>query len=332
LSDQDPDSKNKEDHHQEKPKEMTAAQKERHKNDGMMIKQDDLLKMVLEKENWEEVLYQIVSLENIDPWNVDLIKLTEGFLKFIRNAQNLDFRVPAKIVFVASILLKLKSDYLSIFDEHSAMEEALAKDKPFIDLGIDPNLVKLGVPIKRMPKRQVTLDELVFALKKALDVRDRKVERVQRIHTRLRQELRAEEDIIKRIDKVMNEIETRMKKDGMVDKDGKLNFRELVARWEASEIVDHFMPILHLEKSQKITTEQEELFKEIFIKAHKDATEEEKAAAERDNQRIDEERRIFDEKHRKELERQREKDRAKREKAVGKGKGKGNENKEAAAK
>ena len=38
-----------------------------------MVEEESLLKMVLEKENWEEILYQIVSLENIDPWNVDLV-------------------------------------------------------------------------------------------------------------------------------------------------------------------------------------------------------------------------------------------------------------------
>jgi len=231
-----------------------------------MVEEDNLLKMILEKENWEEVLYQIVSLENIDPWNVDLVKLTEGFLRFIRSVEQLDFRIPAKIVFVAAILLRLKSDYLSIFEEQSAVEEVLAKEKPFVDLGIDPNLIKLGVPIRRMPKRQVTLDELIIALKKALEVRERKVERIQVIRSRLREELRVEEDIVKRIEKVMNEIEERMKKAGTEGgESGKLKFREIVEHWNREEIVEHFIPLLHLEKNQKITTEQEEFFKEIYI-------------------------------------------------------------------
>lgn len=224
-----------------------------------VAEEENLLKMVLEKESWEEILYQIVSLENIDPWDVDLVKLTEGFLKFIRDAEQLDFRIPAKIVFVATILLRLKSDYLTIFEERSAVDEALGKGKPFIDLGIDPKLIKLGVPIKRIPKRQVTLDELVVALKKALDVREKKVDRIQRIRTRLRRELRAEEDITKKIDKVMNDIERRLKGSD------KLKFRDIVGKWDRDDIIENFIPVLHLEKSQKITTDQEEFFKEIFI-------------------------------------------------------------------
>lgn len=230
-----------------------------------MVEEENLLKMILEKESWEEIIYQIVSLEQIDPWDVDLIKLTEGFLRFIRSSKQLDFRIPAKIVFVAAILLRLKSDYLSIFEEQSAVEEVLEKEKPFVDLGIDPNLVKLGLPMKRIPKRQVTLDELIVALKKALTVRERKVERKHRIRARLRAELRAEEDITKRIEKLMADIENRMKGSGK----GKLKFRDLVEKWERSEVVDHFIPILHLEKNQKISTEQEEFFKEIYISVEK---------------------------------------------------------------
>ncbi len=226
-----------------------------------MVEEENLLKMILEKESWEEIIYQIVSLEQIDPWNVDLVKLTEGFLRFIRSSKQLDFRIPAKIIFVAAILLRLKSNYLSIFEEQSAVEEVLEQEKPFVDLGIDPNMVKLGLPMKRIPKRQVTMDELIVSLKKALTVRERKVERKHRIRARLRAELRAEEDITKRIEKIMADIERRMQIAGK----GKLKFRDLVEKWERSEVVDHFIPILHLEKNQKISTEQEEFFKEILI-------------------------------------------------------------------
>lgn len=227
-----------------------------------MVEEENLLQMILQKENWEEVLYQIVSLENIDPWDVDLVKLTDGFLRFVRSAEQLDFRIPAKVVFVAAILLRLKSEYLSIFEERTAVEEVLEKEKAIVDLGIDPNLVKLGLPMKRAPKRQVTLNELVVALKKALSVRGRRVERTQRIRARLRHELRAHDDMVKRIEKIMATIEERISATGH----DKLRFRDIVDKWEREEIVNHFVPILHMEKNQQLSTEQEEFFKEIFIK------------------------------------------------------------------
>lgn len=226
-----------------------------------MVEEENLLQMIIEKETWEEVLYQIVSMENIDPWDVDLVKLTDGFLRYIRQSKQLDFRIPAKVVFVTAILLRLKSDYLSIFEEESAVEHVLEKEKEMIDLGVDPKLVKLGLPMKRAPKRQVTLDELVVALKKALSVRERRIERSQRIRSRLRQELRAHDDMVKRTEKIMAEIDKRIAESG----GEKLKFRDIVGKWEREAIVNNLVPVLHLEKNEKVSTEQEDFFKEIYI-------------------------------------------------------------------
>jgi segregation and condensation protein A len=130
-----------------------------------MNREENILQLILQKESWEEVIYHIVSIENLNPWDIDLVKLADSFLNFIQKIQELDFRIPAKIVFVAAILLRLKADYLSLFEEEESVEE-IAKTQPFVDLGIDPNLIQLGVPIRRIPKRQVTIEELINALRK----------------------------------------------------------------------------------------------------------------------------------------------------------------------
>jgi segregation and condensation protein A len=223
-----------------------------------MTEEENILQMIIQKESWEEVIYYIVSLEKLDPWDVDLVKLTDSFLKFIRSVEELDFRIPAKIVFVAAVLLRLKADYLSFFEEkEEVLEEA---QKSFVDLGIDPNLIQLGYPIKRIPKRQVTLEELIYALKKALAVRERKIERKRIWQAQLQAEI-GEEDISKRIDEMLKEIDELMKK----LKKTKLEFRRIVKKWNRDQIVDKFVPLLHLEQNQKIQTEQEDYFKEIFI-------------------------------------------------------------------
>jgi len=224
-----------------------------------MSEEENILKLIIEKESWEEVIYQIVSLENLNPWDVDLIKLTENFLKYINKLEQVDFRIPAKIIFVAAVLLRLKADYLSIFEEEESVEE-IAKQQEKIDLGIDPDLVKLGLPMKRMPKRQVTLDELMTALRKAMVVTEKKTERRKIWQAQIQAQI-TEEDITKRIDKMMKEIDDLMEK---MKKD-KLEFKQIVDKWKRDEIVYHFIPLLHLEQNQKIKTEQEEFFKEIWI-------------------------------------------------------------------
>lgn len=224
-----------------------------------MNQEENILQLILQKENWEEVIYHIVSIENLNPWDIDLVKLTNSFLNFIQKIQELDFRIPAKIVFVAAVLLRLKADYLSLFEEEESVEE-IAKAQPFVDLGIDPNLVQLGLPMKRIPKRQVTLEELIIALRKALAVKEKKVERRRIWRARLQAEI-TEEDITKKINHIMNEIDELIQK----LKTNKVKFSQIVEDWNRDQIVDHFVPLLHLEQDQKIVTEQEELFKDIFI-------------------------------------------------------------------
>ena len=224
-----------------------------------MTQEENILKLVIEKQSWEEVIYHIVSLENIDPWNVDLVKLTDGFIKYINKLEQLDFRIPAKIVFVVAVLLRLKSNYLSIFEEEETIEE-MAKQPEFVDLGIDPNLIQLGLPMKRLPRRQVTLDELITALRKVLVVTERRTERRRLWQSKLQAQI-SEEDIGKRIEKLMNDIDKLMEK---MEKD-KVEFSQVVAKWSRNRIVDSFIPLLHLEQNQKIKTEQEDFFKEIWI-------------------------------------------------------------------
>jgi len=225
-----------------------------------MAEEDNILKLVIEKQSWEEVLYNIVSIENMDPWNIDLVKLTEGFIKYIDKIEKLDFRIPAKIVFVAAVLLKLKADYLSIFEEEETIEEAVKKQDQFAGIGIDPSLVQLGLPMKRMPKRQVSLEELMTALRKAMVVRERKVERKMIWRAQLQAQIN-EDDITKRIEKMMNDIDKLMAK----MHETKLKFSQIVEKWNRDQIVRSFVPLLHLERDDKLSTEQLEFFKEIFI-------------------------------------------------------------------
>ncbi len=226
-----------------------------------MTEEENILKMIIEKESWEEVIYYIVSLENLNPWDVDLVKLTESFLRFIKTVEEIDFRIPAKVVFVAAILLRLKADYLSIFEEEKMEEDILKEQKPFAELGIDPNLVQLGYPMKRVPKRQVTLDELITALRKALAVREKRTERVRIARQQLADIGEREEDITERTEAILKEVGELMKK---LNTD-KIEFSKIVKEWKRDNIINKFIPLLHLEHDQKVLTEQEDYFKEIMI-------------------------------------------------------------------
>jgi segregation and condensation protein A len=224
-----------------------------------MTEEENILKIIIEKQSWEEIIYYVVNVENLDPWNIDLVKLTNGFLKFLHEAEELDFRIPAKIVFVAAILLRLKSNYLSIFEEEEPEENL--EQKPMI-YEEPPELLALGIPLKRVPKRQITLEELINALRKALSVKERKEARRERLKKELQARIVEEEDIEKRLEKLMMEIDKLIKELNI----SRIEFRRIVKKWDTKNIVYNFVPLLHLEQKEKIITEQEKWFEEIFIR------------------------------------------------------------------
>jgi len=226
------------------------------------VNEENILKMIIEKESWEEVIYQIVSLENLNPWDVDLVKLTGSFMKYMSQLKEINFRIPAKIVFVAALLLRLKADYLSIFEEEETIEDVAKQAGPLEQLGIDPNLIQLGVPMRRMPKRQITLQELMGALKKAMEVRVKREIRRQVWQERLQIQFTEEQDISRRIEEMMKDIDERIAKTHSES----VSFQDVVKKWNKEEVVKKFVPLLHLEQNKKVETSQSDFFKDILIK------------------------------------------------------------------
>ncbi|OYT41557.1 MAG: hypothetical protein B6U78_02810, partial [Candidatus Aenigmarchaeota archaeon ex4484_224] len=152
-----------------------------------MTQEENILKAIIEKESWEEILYYVVSIENINPWDIDLVKLVDGFIKFLNKVKKLDFRIPAKIVFVASILLKLKARQLDLFEEErrKRIQKILREVE---ELSIDPNLIELAYPVKRVVRRPITLDELISAIKSLMELKKKKEKRffeIERIQNRI---------------------------------------------------------------------------------------------------------------------------------------------------
>ena len=217
--------------------------------------EENILKTVIEKESWEEIIYFIVSKEKLDPWNIDLVKLTRSFVQFLRQASELDFRIPAKVVFVAALLLRLKAEYLAIFEE----EEEKIKEEKIEKVEIPE--IEFALPIKRFPKRQVTLDELIKALRKALEIKERKEKRKRLIFQQLAGEIVISEDISIKMNKLLEEIKKLMENFGRE----KIRFKEIVRKWERDEIINKFFPLLHLDHQRKINIEQENFFDEIWI-------------------------------------------------------------------
>ena len=229
---------------------------------GEFLEEKDIVDMISKESNWEEVLEYVITEEGMDPWDVDIAKLADAFTDYVKTVGKLDFRVPARVIIIAAVLLRMKMEIL-IFEEEEKREKEKKEDE-LIDISKVPDL---EAPIKRTPKRKVTLDELVGALEKAF--RTKEIRETKKARARRRVEELMEEDYVD-IDKKIDELYSRIS--GVLDKlkKGEITFSELVPKWERNEIVENFLPLLHLTQEGKVTCEQKELFKEIYIKIKDD--------------------------------------------------------------
>ena len=228
----------------------------------------DILELIKQENSWEQILYDVVAIENIDPWNLDLNVLATGFAEYIATIKELDFRIPAKWIIIACILLRIKSDYIRILkvEEKSHEEELTGLDEleELSEMGLIEEQPRLEVePLdvipRRKPVRQITIAELVDSLKKVIRTEERRDNRLEQRRGRIQI---SNEDITRRIDNLYNKIGEMLS----AIREDEIRFSRLVGSWKRGEVVDTFLPLIHLDQEKKVQCRQESIFDEIFIK------------------------------------------------------------------
>jgi segregation and condensation protein A len=215
---------------------------------------------MISEPSWEDVIIKIVAEEQMNPWSVDIIKLSNIFLNYLQKLEQLDLRIPARFILIAAILLRMKSDVLTEKEERIFIPES--EKEADETLRVLASLPPLQPPLKRMPSRNVSLEELISALKKAYEIQERRIERKVRIKRAVEVVLppAEAEDITERINKLLAQIN-----EALAEVDS-IEFSRIVKRWGRKEIVEAIVPLLHLSQDGKIDLTQEELFKEILVK------------------------------------------------------------------
>jgi segregation and condensation protein A len=228
-----------------------------------MLSDQQLINLMVSEPSWEDVIIKIVAEEQMDPWSVDIIRLANAFLNYLQKMDHLDLRIPARFILISAILLRMKSDVLTEKEEKILIPES--EKEADETLRVLASLPPLQPPLKRIPLRNVSLEELLSALKKAYEIQDRRVERKVKIKRAVEVVLPPAEmeDITERINKLLNQIN-----DALAEVDN-IEFSRLVKRWSRKEIVEAIVPLLHLTQDGKIDLSQEELFKEIFVRMKK---------------------------------------------------------------
>jgi len=229
------------------------------------MKEKDIMHLITQDYSWEQVLYDVIAWEGIDPWDLDITKLSGSFVQYIGRMDMLDFKVPAKYVIIAAVLLRMKSDHLNFIDWLTNPEQPVEEMGGEIDQGAElPKLDvnPITVPPIRHARRKVTANELVLALRRVLSMQERRRE----VSIKARGEIRInQESITEKISELyqrINSIMEKMRKEEIM-------FSNVVGKWGRSEVVDTFVPLVYLDHEKKVSCRQEEMFKEIFISRYR---------------------------------------------------------------
>ena len=74
---------------------------------------EDKIYSLLMKEDevtWQDIIYNLIKTEEMDPWDVNITKLTQKYIQTVKGMNEQNFFVSGKMILASSLLLKLKSN------------------------------------------------------------------------------------------------------------------------------------------------------------------------------------------------------------------------------
>jgi segregation and condensation protein A len=219
--------------------------------------EDVKLEKIVALPTWREMLLDLVATKQLDPWNIDIIQVTEGYLERIKTLEMHDLRIPANLILAAAILLRFKSAALRFEEETQVVEEQTyvgeetgAEVIPVLEL-------KTRIP----PTRMVTLDELLVAMEKVFDEQKHREEKAQKIEIPAVINIQLPEfNMEKKMEDVYNKVV------GGLDSEGLATFTGILDDKTPYGVIMTLLPLLHLVQDRRLSIFQEQFFGEIFIR------------------------------------------------------------------
>jgi segregation and condensation protein A len=226
-----------------------------------------------------EILVGLAERGEIDPWNINIIEVTDRFLNELERRRQLNLQVSGRTLFYAATLLRMKSEHLSLQSDQE--EPGLDEDDETFgenyDLDLDSEADyqgRLG-PIERLEheiqrrldrknlrKSPVTLFELIIELKN--------IEKEERRRRRLSD---AGDDLIYTEDVVAIAHDEGYQESAMtvleeclecIDLEKEMTLLELCKKlgWGIPEV---YIPLLFLALEGRCSLRQEEFFGDVYV-------------------------------------------------------------------
>jgi len=234
------------------------------------VKQDQIHDLLFNREiGWQEVIYDLINTEQLNPWDINITILTDKYLEQIQKFEEANFFVSGKVLLAAALLLRIKSEILLnkyiksideiLFGKKEKKQQILERIEIEDEI---PELI-LRTPLPRFKK--VTLKELIESLNKAINTENRRIKKEIIDKNALRE---SSFSLPKRKFSIKNKIREMYQNlfEHFEKNQGKkkVSFTEFIGKDKEERRIS-FLPLLHLENQKKIWLEQEKHFGEIYI-------------------------------------------------------------------
>lgn len=228
-----------------------------------------------------EILVGLAEKGEIDPWNIDIIEVTDRFLSELERRRELNLQLSGRTLFYAATLIRMKSELLVIIEPPEA-EEGDGEDLFGDDFGagisedIDysgrlgpierlEHEIQRRLDRKNMRKSPITLFELITELKN--------IEKEERRRRRMNVDHGEDAFLIDADDVVSIAHEEGFQESSMtrlaeylegLEIDEEMTLAELCEKMEWG-IPEVFIPLLFLALDGRCTLRQEEFYGDIWV-------------------------------------------------------------------
>ena len=234
--------------------------------------QDKILDMLLQDDEitWQAIIMDLVKSGELDPWDVDISILIFKYLEAVKAMKEANLFISAKVLLASALLLRIKSEKLvtegiGALDNILFPPEDIEELDDFVDgkkrikLNVEP---RLTIKTPQARKKRVTVNDLLGALEKALEVNERRImKKARREHipdTMVVPEKKV--DISMLIKDLHNRILSWFKKKPEV------TFSDLIPGPGRKEKMFTFVPLLYLRNQSSLDLHQPDHFGEIYVK------------------------------------------------------------------
>lgn len=230
-----------------------------------------------------EIIVEAAKSGKVDPWNIDIVQLTDLFLEKLIEIKQSNLRLTGRTLFFAAVLLRLKSNYLEGLDpfaeenpeepEEDFYEEDF-ENEDYQDMQAQAKVVELEKALARRTSvrinrsRKVTLGDLIKQLRKleAIDSNKRRKKAEESVKNRRSYTHFTPDDILEMAHEEFIESEI-IKLQGtltrLFESDERVEFNEILET--GMNRVSAYIALLFLTSRGRIDLVQDDFYSDLYI-------------------------------------------------------------------